>query len=301
MKNFGKPILIAGLVCGFLSGIPGVQCFNCCCLWVVLCGGLASYLLVSSATDYPTDGDGAIAGMGAGGLGGFIAGLLNYAMVLAQGQEKYQEALDQALSQMQNLPPEMQQFVTQIFKIGMSGSPFLYLLQTIMYVFLFGAVGALGGLIGVRIFRPRRFGPFPPGSMPGYPYPGPGGGPGLNYAVQYAGPAGPAPPPPANAVSGGPMPMSQDPLEQKIAMWLLAVFQRETGITVRDPLVMARLQDVASKARKQLLVQEEVMIDVPFLAADASGPKHLNTTLNRSMFPELATGANPASPTWGNQ
>lgn len=285
-KNYLRPILLGGLVCGLCSGLPLIQNFNCCCcMWGVLGGGLAGYLLVK-AVGFPTDGDGAVVGLGSGALGGAIAGMLNFLLFMLQGPQQLQEAMNQALSQMDNVPPEFQQIFAQLFDILRSGSPLFMLLGVIMQILIFSPVGAIGGFIGVRIFRSQTAGSFPSAGFSGGGFP-------------QGGPGGPASPPfPREPVVPAGGNAALDPLEQEIASWLQSEFQRSTGIELRDPLALERLRDVASKARKELLVREEVVIDLPFLAADASGPKHLHTTIARSMFGAAAGGGK--FPEWGN-
>jgi hypothetical protein len=189
-----KPILLGGTVAGILSGLPCLAAGNCiCCMWVIAGGVLGSYIFVQSCTGYyPTDGDGALVGLGSGAFGGLIAGILNGLFTMITGPAQY----EQMMAQMQNVPPEMQEFMEQMMQFAMPGSPVFIVFGIIFNVMIFSAVATLGGFIGLRIFLPRRFGPYPPGGMPpgyggGYPPPGMGG-PGM--------PGGGYPPP------GGPMP-----------------------------------------------------------------------------------------------
>lgn len=198
-----RPILIGGVVGGILSGLPLISSFNCCCcMWVIVGGALASYLLVSSAVTYPVDGDGALVGLGSGALGGLISGILNWIQFLFTGPDQMVEQMDEILRQIPDVPPETEEIIRQMFELFQESSPLMFLFGTITNTIIFGAVGALGGFIGLRIFRPRRFGPYPPGGMPpGYgswpPAPGQGG-PGMPGAPGgYYGPPGtpPATPP----------------------------------------------------------------------------------------------------------
>lgn len=192
-----RPILIGGVVGGILSGLPLISSFNCCCcMWVIVSGALASYLLVSSAVTYPVDGDGALVGLGSGALGGLIAGILNWLQFLFTGPDQMIEQMDEIFSQIPDMPPETQEIMRQMLELFQEASPLMFLFGTLANAIIFGAVGALGGFIGLRIFRPRRFGPYPPGGMPpgygGWP-PAPGqGGPGMPGAPGgYYGPPGP--------------------------------------------------------------------------------------------------------------
>ncbi|MCD6283385.1 molecular chaperone DnaK [bacterium] len=79
-----------------------------------------------------------------------------------------------------------------------------------------------------------------------------------------------------------------DDFDQRIAEWLADNFQREQGIDLRDdPRAMQRLREGAEKAKIELSTAMTTDIGLPFITADADGPKHLDTTLSRSKFEEL--------------
>ncbi|MDP8244588.1 MAG: molecular chaperone DnaK [Candidatus Hinthialibacter antarcticus] len=66
-------------------------------------------------------------------------------------------------------------------------------------------------------------------------------------------------------------------------------FQKESGIDVRkDPMALQRLKDAAEKAKCELSSSMETSIDIPFITADATGPKHLQMKLSRSKFEQIA-------------
>ncbi|HQB46477.1 MAG TPA: Hsp70 family protein, partial [Polyangiaceae bacterium] len=69
---------------------------------------------------------------------------------------------------------------------------------------------------------------------------------------------------------------------------LINEFKKETGIDVsKDKMVIQRLKDAAETAKIELSSKMETSINLPFLTADASGPKHLQTTLSRSKFEQM--------------
>ena len=71
--------------------------------------------------------------------------------------------------------------------------------------------------------------------------------------------------------------------------WLVSEFKKESGIDVSgDKMVVQRLKDAAEKAKIELSTTAETEINLPFLTADASGPKHLNIKLSRSKFEQIA-------------
>ncbi|MCB0611634.1 MAG: Hsp70 family protein, partial [Lewinella sp.] len=79
-----------------------------------------------------------------------------------------------------------------------------------------------------------------------------------------------------------------DNLDQKLIEWLVSEFKKDTGIDVSsDKMVLQRLKDAAEKAKIELSTTVETEINLPFLTADASGPKHLNLKLSRSKFESL--------------
>ncbi|MCL6636859.1 MAG: molecular chaperone DnaK [Alicyclobacillus sp.] len=79
-----------------------------------------------------------------------------------------------------------------------------------------------------------------------------------------------------------------DDFDQRIMDYLIDSFRRDTGIDLRnDRMAMQRLKDAAEKAKKELSSTLTTTISLPFIAADASGPKHLEVNLTRAKFEEL--------------
>src|SRR3954454_6633754 len=79
-----------------------------------------------------------------------------------------------------------------------------------------------------------------------------------------------------------------DDFDRRIVDHLADEFQRDTGIDLRnDPQALQRLFEAAEKAKVELSSVTQTTINLPFITADASGPKHLNTTLMRSTFEQL--------------
>jgi molecular chaperone DnaK len=76
--------------------------------------------------------------------------------------------------------------------------------------------------------------------------------------------------------------------DERIITWMVEQFQEETGINLReDRLALQRLKEAAERAKCELSSLEETNINLPFIAADASGPKHFSKTLTREMFEQL--------------
>jgi molecular chaperone DnaK len=79
-----------------------------------------------------------------------------------------------------------------------------------------------------------------------------------------------------------------DNIDQKIIEYLVAEFRKDQGIDVSgDKMVMQRLKEAAEKAKIELSSTMETDINLPFLTADASGPKHLNLRLSRAKLEQL--------------
>ncbi len=79
-----------------------------------------------------------------------------------------------------------------------------------------------------------------------------------------------------------------DDFDDRIMDWLVAEFKKDTGIDVsNDKLVRQRLKDAAEKAKIELSHATETDIHLPFLTADASGPKHLQIKLSRARFESM--------------
>ena len=76
--------------------------------------------------------------------------------------------------------------------------------------------------------------------------------------------------------------------DERIMDWMAEQFMEDTGIDLRkDRLALQRLKEAAERAKCELSSATETNFNLPFIAADASGPKHLNKTLTRDKFEEL--------------
>jgi molecular chaperone DnaK len=79
-----------------------------------------------------------------------------------------------------------------------------------------------------------------------------------------------------------------DDLDQRIIDWLVSEFKKDQGIDLsRDPMALQRLKEAAEKAKIELSSTTQTDINLPFITADQSGPKHLNLTLTRAKFEQL--------------
>ena len=76
--------------------------------------------------------------------------------------------------------------------------------------------------------------------------------------------------------------------DKRIMDWMIATFEKDTGIDLRDDrMALQRLKEAAERAKCELSIADESRITLPFISADASGPKHLNTVLKRGEFEKM--------------
>ncbi len=81
-----------------------------------------------------------------------------------------------------------------------------------------------------------------------------------------------------------------DDFDQKVADYMIAEFKKEQGVDLSaDKMAMQRIKEAAEKAKKELSSTTQTNINLPFITADASGPKHLDMNLTRAKFDELTS------------
>ncbi len=79
-----------------------------------------------------------------------------------------------------------------------------------------------------------------------------------------------------------------DDWDQRVIDWLADKFKSDNGIDLRqDPMALQRLKDAAENAKKELSAAQQTTINLPFITADATGPKHLNYDLSRAEFERI--------------
>jgi molecular chaperone DnaK len=79
-----------------------------------------------------------------------------------------------------------------------------------------------------------------------------------------------------------------DDFDQRVMDWLCDEFRRDQGIDLRqDKMALQRLKEAAEKAKCELSTVQQTEVNLPFITADASGPKHLNITLTRAKLEQL--------------
>ncbi len=81
-----------------------------------------------------------------------------------------------------------------------------------------------------------------------------------------------------------------DDFDQRIILWLIDEFKKSEGIDLgKDRMALQRLREAAEKAKCELSTAETTEINLPFITADANGPKHLVTTLSRAKLEQLVS------------
>src|SRR5881392_2260285 len=79
-----------------------------------------------------------------------------------------------------------------------------------------------------------------------------------------------------------------DDFDQRVIDWLVTEFKRDQAIDLsKDPMALQRLKEAGEKAKMELSTTQSTDINLPFITADQSGPKHLNYTLTRAKFEQL--------------
>ncbi len=160
-----KPALIAGVLLGILSVIPGLSLLNCfCCAWVVGGGAFASHLYVKDSPVAVTLGKGALLGLVTGAIGAVTCTVFNIPLQLlmsALGMDVV-EHLRQLIGRMPDIPPEQRDALGKIAQGGIS----FILVVGIASVVPFSMAGMAGGAIGVALFEKRPRSSEPASSFP---------------------------------------------------------------------------------------------------------------------------------------
>ncbi|MCC7300423.1 MAG: molecular chaperone DnaK [Verrucomicrobia bacterium] len=90
------------------------------------------------------------------------------------------------------------------------------------------------------------------------------------------------------AATNGDGHLGGDDFDQKVMDWLVQEFKKEQGVDLsKDPMALQRLKEASEKAKCELSSSQSTDINLPFITADASGPKHMNVTLTRSKLEQL--------------
>jgi molecular chaperone DnaK len=78
---------------------------------------------------------------------------------------------------------------------------------------------------------------------------------------------------------------------QQVTDWIIAEFRKTHGVDLsKDTMALQRIREAAEKAKIELSSKASTEINLPFITADSSGPKHLSMALTRAKFEQLALG-----------
>src|SRR5260221_10772813 len=116
-----KPGLFGGLFIGVLSALPIISLGNCCCLWVIGGGVLATYLLQQNHPYPIATADGALVGLIAGLIGGVLGTLLSIPIEMMMGpmQKQFMETI---LSRSQDMPEETRRMIENMSSRGVGAA-----------------------------------------------------------------------------------------------------------------------------------------------------------------------------------
>ncbi|HEY0006661.1 MAG TPA: hypothetical protein VGB17_17900 [Pyrinomonadaceae bacterium] len=174
MNNKLQPALIGGVLLGLLSAIPFINIANCCCLWVLLGGALATYLYIKRSPVAVSVGEGAQLGAMAGLIGAFI----NLIVGLPLNLLVRNPMLGLITGMLERLNPDQAEIFRRQMEMQYSmplSQQLLLALPGALFGFLMVVVFAtIGGLIAVPIFEKRKGGPDAPPPPPSFG--GPAGG-----------------------------------------------------------------------------------------------------------------------------
>lgn len=159
-----QPALLGGVVIGVLSALPVISMGNClCCLWVILGGVVATYLLQQAQPTAVEAADGAIVGVLAGLVGAVVATLVAIPIQMVMGpmsSDALQRILDQSGGDM---PSGVREALEAATRGGVGGA--IMFMGLIVNLFVNAIFGAIGGLLGTVIFKPTMP---PPPPVPGF-------------------------------------------------------------------------------------------------------------------------------------
>ena len=144
-----QPALFGGLFIGVLSALPLINIANCCCLWVLGGGVLATYLMQQNQPDPIQAADGALVGLLAGLFGGILGALLSIPidMMMAPVQHRI---LERILAANPDFPDDARSMIENMSTRGVAIA-----FKMVFSVFIGVVFGMLGGLLGVAMFRKK--------------------------------------------------------------------------------------------------------------------------------------------------
>ena len=156
-----QPALFGGLFIGVLSALPIINIGNCCCLWVIGGGVLATYLMQQNHPYPIAAADGALVGLLAGLMGGALGTLLSIPVEMMMGpfQKQFLEGI---LARNQEIPEETRRMLENMSGAGVGAA--MVVVKLAFSVCIGAVFGMLGGLLGVALFKKKDLPP-PPGTV----------------------------------------------------------------------------------------------------------------------------------------
>jgi hypothetical protein len=156
--------LLGGVALGVLSALPIIGLANCCCAWILLGGGLASYQLQQDRSAPISFGDGALVGLLAGLIGAVVWTLVSLP-INALMAPLQQGMMEQMASRSADMPPEARDFLAMLDSAPARG--LAAVLGFVLKLIVCGIFGLIGGLLGTVFFRKSP----PPAPEAGWPPP----------------------------------------------------------------------------------------------------------------------------------
>ena len=154
-----QPALLGGLLIGVLSALPVVSLGNCCCLWVIGGGALATYLMQQNYPYQVSAADGALVGLLAGVFGGIIGTFVSVPIEMLMGPLQ-QRLLEHWVLSNPDLPPETRSIFENMAARGLA--PVMIAIRLVFAVIVGAVFAMLGGLLGVALFKKNVLPPPPP-------------------------------------------------------------------------------------------------------------------------------------------
>ncbi|MDH4258321.1 MAG: exocyst complex component Sec6 family protein [Candidatus Aminicenantes bacterium] len=148
------PALIGGVIAGFLSGVPVLSCL--CCLWIIGGAMLAAYLLVKDSSAPLTSSDGAIVGVFTGLVAAVVQTVVSL-LFLPLNRQVMQRIMERLAEYMEEMPPGFENLLDET---SMETSVPRILFGLVVSGVIFSVLGALGGIIGLSLFKKKP--PQPP-------------------------------------------------------------------------------------------------------------------------------------------
>ena len=145
-----QPALLGGLFIGVLSALPVVNVANCCCLWVVVGGGLTTYLLQQARPAPVEASEAALFGLIAGLLGGLLYMIATAVLLSGAMGAQLMAQLRETMSNNPEIPAEVRDRVAALM-----GSGAIALIVAAVTIPLYAVFSLIGALIGLAIFKKK--------------------------------------------------------------------------------------------------------------------------------------------------